>query len=72
MDFDAEADQEKVEEVDCLVLSSCDSGHAELLLLEELPDQDGAYIRRGVAELLGYEVDSQYSDYEERQTVIIY
>jgi hypothetical protein len=72
MDFDADVDQKEMEEVDCLVLNSCDSGHAELLLLEELPDQNGAYIRKGVAELLGYEVDSQYSDYEERQTVTIY
>lgn len=72
MDFDAEGDQKDMEEVDCLVLSSGESGHADVLLLEELPDRDGAYVRRGVAELLGYEMDSQYSDYEERQTVTIY
>lgn len=72
MDLGAEADHEE-EEVDCLILSSHgDSGRADLLLLEELPDQDGAYIRKGVAELLGYEVDSQYSDYEEKRTVTIY
>jgi hypothetical protein len=73
MDVDAEADHETEEYVYCLVLSSHeDSGHADILLLEELSGQENAYVRRGVAELLGYEVDSQYSDYEERQTLTIY
>lgn len=73
MDADAEEDHESEEDVYCLVLSSHeDSGQANILLLDELPGQENAYVRRGVAELLGYEVDSQYSDYEERQTLTIY
>ena len=73
MDHDAGGDHDTELYVNCLVLSSHeDSGQADMLLLEEIPGQENAYVRKGVAVLLGYEIDSQYSDYEERQTLKIY
>ena len=73
MDSEAGGDHDTEHYVYCLVLSSHeDSGRADMLLLDELPDQENAYVRKGVAVLLGYEIDSQYSDYEERQTLKIY
>ncbi|KAE9966282.1 hypothetical protein BLS_007115 [Venturia inaequalis] len=68
--MDADVSSDMPELVDCLILSEGDKV-GQALILEKTEDED-EYIRKGVAEILGYDKDDPFFERDELQTITIF
>jgi hypothetical protein len=69
--MDADVSSDTPELVDCLILSE-DDKVGQALILEKMSEDKDEYIRKGIADILGYDKDDTFFERDEMQTITIF